>query len=65
MAAGVFAVLENVTDLFAHFCATRLAGDQDAITLLPQVGYQTLDVRGLSAAFPALKSDEFAFFGHF
>ena len=61
----LLAVLEDVTDLFAHFCTTRFAGDEHLITLLPQAGYQPFDVRGLSAAFPALKSNEFAFFSHF
>ena len=61
----VFAVLEDVTNLFTHIRTARLSGDQNLITLLPQMGYQSLDVGGLSAAFSTLESDEFAFFDHF
>jgi hypothetical protein len=61
----LFAVLQDVTDLFAHFCTTGFPGDQYMVTLLAQAGYQTIDVRGLSASFAAFKSDECALFGHF
>lgn len=62
---GLFAVLEDVTNLFAYIRAARLTGEQYRPALASQPGRQKLDMRGLAAAFPAFKRDKCARPPHF
>ena len=59
-AGGLFAVLENVPDLFTDFRAARFTQHQDWPAAGMQAGDDALDLRGLAAAFAAFKRDELA-----
>lgn len=61
----LFAVLEDVTNLFAHICPTGFAHDQNGVAGLSQSRNGALNVGRFAAAFAPFKADEFAGNGHY